>query len=156
MTYQRFVIAHVHIMMWLDIKGQLMGSRSSGWAIFPRLSQETKTNNWHAQVLTPTTSEGIVPGEDLYSNKEAQHLRALAALFFFFLVFRDRVSLCSPGCPGTHSVDQAGLELRNLPASASWVLGLKACATTPGNKELFKWFKTSTTHKKKFDIMWPH
>jgi hypothetical protein len=23
-----------------------------------------------------------------------------------FLFFRDRVSLCSPGCPGTHSVDQ--------------------------------------------------
>ncbi|EDL03845.1 mCG147086 [Mus musculus] len=46
--------------------------------------------------------------------------------FFFFLVFRDRVSLCSPGCPGTHSVDQAGLELRNPPASASRVLGLKA------------------------------
>jgi hypothetical protein len=39
--------------------------------------------------------------------------------FFFFLVFRDRVSLYSPGCPGTHSVDQAGLELRNPPASAS-------------------------------------
>jgi hypothetical protein len=39
--------------------------------------------------------------------------------FFFFLVFRDRVSLYSPGCPGTHFVDQAGLELRNLPASAS-------------------------------------
>jgi hypothetical protein len=51
---------------------------------------------------------------------------------FFFLVFRDRVSLYSPGCPGTHSVDQAGLELRNPPASASRVLGLKACATTPG------------------------
>jgi hypothetical protein len=44
---------------------------------------------------------------------------------FFFLVFRDRVSLCNPGCPGTHSVDQARLELRNLPASASQVLGLK-------------------------------
>jgi hypothetical protein len=40
----------------------------------------------------------------------------------------------SPGCPGTHFVDQAGLELRNLPASASWVLGLKACATMPGIK----------------------
>jgi hypothetical protein len=53
--------------------------------------------------------------------------------FFFFLVFRDRVSLYSPGCPGTHSVDQAGLELRNLPASASQVLGLKLCATTPGD-----------------------
>jgi hypothetical protein len=34
-------------------------------------------------------------------------------LFFSFLVFRDRVSLCSPGYPETHSVDQAGLELRN-------------------------------------------
>jgi hypothetical protein len=53
-------------------------------------------------------------------------------LFFSFLVFRDRVSLCSPGCPGTHFVDQAGLELRNPPASASRVLGLKACATTSG------------------------
>jgi hypothetical protein len=52
--------------------------------------------------------------------------------FFFFLVFRDRVSLCSPGCPRTHFVDQAGLELRNLPASAYRVLGLKACTTTPG------------------------
>ncbi|GAB1298285.1 NAD-dependent protein deacylase sirtuin-5, mitochondrial [Apodemus speciosus] len=41
-------------------------------------------------------------------------------------------SLCSPGCPGAHSVDQADLELRNLPASASRVLGLQACATTPG------------------------
>jgi hypothetical protein len=51
---------------------------------------------------------------------------------FVFLVFRDRVSLYSPGCPGTHFVEQAGLELRNLPASASRVLGLKACATTPG------------------------
>jgi hypothetical protein len=51
---------------------------------------------------------------------------------FVCLFFRDRISLCSPGCPGTHSVDQAGLELRNPPASASRVLGLKACATTPG------------------------
>jgi hypothetical protein len=42
----------------------------------------------------------------------------------------DRVSLCSPGCSGTHSVDQAGLELRNPSASASQVLGLKACTTT--------------------------
>jgi hypothetical protein len=43
------------------------------------------------------------------------------AKFFVVVVlfFRDRVSLCSPGCLGTHSVDQAGLELRNWPASAS-------------------------------------
>jgi hypothetical protein len=31
----------------------------------------------------------------------------------------------------THFVDQAGLKLRNLPASASRVLGLKVCATKP-------------------------
>jgi hypothetical protein len=47
---------------------------------------------------------------------------------------RDRVSLYNPGCPGTHFVDQAGLELRNPPASASQVLGLKACTTTPGQE----------------------
>jgi hypothetical protein len=48
------------------------------------------------------------------------------------MVFRDRVSLYSSGCPGIHFEDQAGLELRNPPTSASRVLGLKACATTPG------------------------
>jgi hypothetical protein len=49
----------------------------------------------------------------------------VVVLLLFF--FQDRVSLYSPGCPGTHSVDQAGLKLRNPPASASQVLGLKAC-----------------------------
>jgi hypothetical protein len=53
----------------------------------------------------------------------------LFCLVWFGLVFQDRISLCSPGCPGTHFVDQAGLKLRNLPASASQVLGLKACTT---------------------------
>jgi hypothetical protein len=53
-------------------------------------------------------------------------------LFCFVFGFCDKVSLCSHGCPGTHYVDQAGLELRNLPTFASHVLGLKACATTAG------------------------
>jgi hypothetical protein len=44
----------------------------------------------------------------------------------FVCLFRDRVSLYSPGCLGTHSVDHASLELKNPPASASQVLGLKA------------------------------
>ena len=59
-----------------------------------------------------------------------EHLCFLFLFVCLFFVFRDRVSLCSPGCPGTHSVGQAVLELRNQPASASQVLGLKACATT--------------------------
>jgi hypothetical protein len=50
--------------------------------------------------------------------------REFIYLFIYFL--RQGFS----GCPGTHFVDQAGLELRNLPASASRVLGLKACTTT--------------------------
>ena len=52
--------------------------------------------------------------------------------YFFFFGFLDLFFSrpYSPGCPGAHSVDQAGLELRNLPASASQVLELKACATT--------------------------
>jgi hypothetical protein len=58
-------------------------------------------------------------------------------LFFVFCFFRDRVSLCSSGCPRTHSIDQAGLELRNPPASASRVLGSKVCATTPSSFALF-------------------
>jgi hypothetical protein len=40
-------------------------------------------------------------------------------------------------CSSTHFVDQAGLELRDPPASASRVLGLKACATTPGFECVF-------------------
>jgi hypothetical protein len=59
---------------------------------------------------------------------------SLFVLFIFFVCFVfcfwDRVSLYSSDCPRTHSEDQAGLELRNLPASVSQMLGLKACATT--------------------------
>jgi hypothetical protein len=57
----------------------------------------------------------------------------LIAFVFVYFVFQDRVSLCRTGCPGTYSVDQVGLELRNPPASTSQVLGLKVCATMPGN-----------------------
>jgi hypothetical protein len=61
----------------------------------------------------------------------------VVVVVLFCFVFRGRVSLYSPGCPGTHFVDQAGLELRNPPASASGVLGLKACATMPGYSSYF-------------------
>jgi hypothetical protein len=66
-----------------------------------------------------------------------QKYKGILFFFFFFLVFRGRVFLYIPGCPGTHFVDQAGLELRNPPASPSLVLGLKACATTPGTTRAF-------------------
>jgi hypothetical protein len=68
------------------------------------------------------------------------------SLFVCFLFFETGF-LCSPDCPGTHFVDQAGLELRNLPASASRMLGLKACTTTPGPL-FFHDFKPLTLDKK--------
>jgi hypothetical protein len=73
------------------------------------------------QVLELGCVATMTPSLDLYF---------LFVCFCFCFCFWDRVSLYSPGCPGTLSVDQAGLELRNPPASASQVLGLKACATT--------------------------
>jgi hypothetical protein len=59
--------------------------------------------------------------------------------FFFFKIGFFFVALKKSGCPGAHSVDQVGLELRNLPASASHVLGLKACTTTARLQFLFYW-----------------
>jgi hypothetical protein len=56
----------------------------------------------------------------------------VASAFFFFFWFFETGFLYSFSCPGAHFVDQAGPELRNLPAYASQVLGLKACATTAG------------------------
>jgi hypothetical protein len=70
---------------------------------------------------SPTCSGRALLGKHLSSGGEGRLFFILFfCLFVFcFFVFRDRVSLYSPGCPGTHFVDQAGLELRDLPASAS-------------------------------------
>jgi hypothetical protein len=57
-------------------------------------------------------------------------LSCLVLFLLVYFVFRVRVSLCSPVCAGTQSVDQTDLELRNPPASASQVLGLQQCSIT--------------------------
>lgn len=33
----------------------------------------------------------------------------------FSTITPDKISLCSPGCPETHTEDQAGLEVRDPP-----------------------------------------
>jgi hypothetical protein len=53
----------------------------------------------------------------------------VVVVFLFCFVFFKTGFLCSHACSGTHSVDQAGLKLRNLPASASHVLRLKVSTT---------------------------
>jgi hypothetical protein len=93
----------------------------------------------HAFLCEPTTSPISIGLLGYYYCYYLFLLRLFEFFSFFFVCFcffeTDRVSLYSPGCAGTHSVDQAGLELRNPlrnpPASAFPVLGLKACATTP-------------------------
>lgn len=65
-------------------------------------------------------------------KSNVSRLKTLIYLFIclficLFIYSRDRASLCIPGCPGTHSLDQAGL--RDWLSSASRVLGLNACAT---------------------------
>jgi hypothetical protein len=67
-------------------------------------------------------------------------------LFFgFWGFFQDRVSLCSLGCPGTHFVEQAGLKLRNPPASASQVLGTKGVSRHRPAPNLFFFFLSLKT-----------
>jgi hypothetical protein len=95
----------------------------------------------------------LYPIEHCYSREWQRQRFAQPGLFLkqyflfvwfglVFVFFQDRVSLCSPGCPGTLFVDQAGLELRNPSASASQVPGLKACATTARLKAAFFYFRS--------------
>jgi hypothetical protein len=90
---------------------------------------------WAGKEIKETTPFTVVTNKIKYFDVTLTmqvKICLFVVLFCLFVCFRDRVSLYHPGCPGTHSVDQAGLELRNPPASASEVLGLKACTTTPG------------------------
>jgi hypothetical protein len=73
----------------------------------------------------------IVVKKLLCPKKHLINLTSVPSWFLLYFISRQGLSVSS-GCPGTHFVDQAGLELRNPPASASRVLGLKACATTFG------------------------
>ena len=74
-------------------------------------------------------------------------------LFFFFLC--DRVYLCSPGCPGTHYVDQVGLKLRDPLASASLGLGIKmGTAATTTWLPFLKMLYVSCHLKKKIYLMY--
>jgi hypothetical protein len=65
-------------------------------------------------------------------DNDSYHYHHYYYYFVCLFVFQDRFSLCTPGCSGTHFVDQVGFELRYLPASASEALGLKVCATMRG------------------------
>lgn len=76
------------------------------------------------------------------------HGFCLVLLFHFVLFFETGFLCIAPHCPGTHSVNQASLELRDPATFASQVVELKACSTTavqPGL--LYVQSKHSTTER---------
>ena len=116
-------------------------SHCGSFSIFQALAEPLRRQLYQAPVSKLLLASTIVSGfgDCIWDGSPGGAVSGwpfLQSLLHFFcllvFVFRDRVSLYSPSCPGTHSVDQAGLKLRNPPASASQVLGLKACATTAG------------------------
>jgi hypothetical protein len=87
--------------------------------------------------------QALLPQPHIGEGAWTKPLNLLDLLYeLFCLVGLVFVSLGSSGCPGTHSVDQAGLlELGDLPAAASRVLGVKASITTAWQlHELFFFF----------------
>ena len=75
--------------------------------------------------LTPKVAQAFSLGENVINSQTVTYLFPDMPLGFLFvclfacLLFQDRVSLYNPGRPGTHFLDQAHLEFRYLPASAS-------------------------------------
>jgi hypothetical protein len=69
--------------------------------------------------------------------------------YFFFVFFKTGFLHIALAVLELTFVDQAGLELRNPPASASQVLALKACATTA--QLLFFKLQGSVSWDKKLD-----
>jgi hypothetical protein len=76
-------------------------------------------------------------------------------LFVCLFVFETGFLRVALADPGTHSVDQAGLELRNPPASAYQVLGLKACITTAQLVRQFLSQASSSNSRGSNAAFWP-
>ena len=72
------------------------------------------------------SSRGLNPIFFLSAGITGPHsYKVVGFLFCFILCGFERVYLCSPGCLGISSVDQAGLELEDLPASLCSLLELR-------------------------------
>ena len=126
----------------VEVRGQLIGISSLFPCRFWGLNSGCQTGLSQRSVCLCLLSAEIIG--KCCSNHSVIHqcdqkwiFVVVVPFFYFFLSFILSFSLSFlrqgfsvyPGCPGAHSVDQAGFELRDLPASASWVLGLKGYAT---------------------------
>lgn len=93
-------------MFYLNATEEFRGLLEKGWSIFgpsycPGVPIQAMLHAWAQS----------------YQNKKISNFR--------WIFLKDRHSLDSPGFPRIHHGDQAGLELRDPPASASRVPGLK-------------------------------
>ena len=80
----------------------------------------------------------VPPGE--VKGQPVMTILELWVLFFwvlFFWFFKTGFLCVALAVLELTSIDQAGLELRNPPASASQVLGLKACTTSAWHWTIF-------------------
>jgi hypothetical protein len=50
-------------------------------------------------------------------------INIIIIIMFLFLSQGLTISLYSPSCPGSHDLDQDGFKIREMPTSASQVLG---------------------------------
>jgi hypothetical protein len=71
------------------------------------------THSW------PKYREVTLKGSGLTISVLHLYFVYLLIIINLFLIFHDRVSLYSPGCPVTHSVEQTGLKNRDAPVPAS-------------------------------------
>jgi hypothetical protein len=75
-----------------------------------------------AASLVYKMSSRIAKATPKYLSQKKQ--KVILFIYLFIWLFETGF-LCSPACPGTHSVDQTGLELRNPPASSIPSAGIK-------------------------------
>jgi hypothetical protein len=60
----------------------------------------------------PKRGGGVGEYPQIYFKEVANnYILKTANIPHLFIYFKERVSVCSPGCPGIHYVDQDGLEL---------------------------------------------
>ena len=110
---------------------------SSMSILFPYLRKTKESKLWSSFFLSFMWSVSCILGlisfcANIHLSVSAHHDCLFVCLFVLFFCF---CLICIfktefLDCPETHFVDQAGLQLRNLPASDSQVLGLKVCVAT--------------------------
>jgi hypothetical protein len=116
---------------------------------------------WWIQIAVFATAKvhWALPRNKLYYKQKAtlqcfQHpMSADNGTFFFFW---DRVSLCSPGCPGTHFVDQAGLELLSAGIKGVRHHAQLGNRTLASSVEIENWNTTSNLANLHIQCLYPH